>query len=102
MISMRTFDFAVRIQVRHTVLGGRRIAGSVVFEKGLDGPWFMSIGGSTMGDIKRVAVLTKTFVSLGLQFCMFTAESVKGSRVHSSDYERVTRYDPSRAMRPRI
>ena len=30
MISMRTFDFAVRIQVKQTVLGGRRIVESVV------------------------------------------------------------------------
>jgi len=27
---------------------------------------------------------------------MFTAESLKGKRVHSSDYEPVTGYDPSR------
>ena len=40
--------------------------------------------------------MTKTFVSLGLLFCMFTAQSVKGNRVHSSDHEPVTRYGPSR------
>lgn len=49
-----------------------------------------------MGDIKRAAAMTKTFVSLGLLFSMFTAESLKGKRVHSSDYEPVTGYDPSR------
>ena len=49
-----------------------------------------------MGDIKRAAAMTKAFVSLGLQFCMFTAQSLKGNRVHSSDYEPVTGYDPSR------
>ncbi|MDE0167555.1 MAG: hypothetical protein OXL36_20840 [Bryobacterales bacterium] len=96
MISMRTFNFAVCIQVRHTVHDGRRIAGSVVFEKGVDGPWFRSIGSSAIGDIKRAAAMTKTFVSLGLLFCMFTAQSVKGNRDHSSDYEPVTRYGPSR------
>ena len=56
----------------------------------------MSIRGSSMGDIKRAAAMTKTFASLGLQFCMFTAQSLKGNRVHSSDYEPVTGYDPSR------
>ena len=49
-----------------------------------------------MGDTKRAAAMTKTFASLGLQFCMFTAQSLKGNRVHSSDYEPVTGYDPSR------
>ncbi len=96
MISMRTFNFAVCIQVRHTVLDGCRITGSVVFEKGVDGPWIMSIGSSVIGDIKKAAAMTKTFASLGLQFCMFTAQSLKGNWVHSSDYEPVTRYDPSR------
>lgn len=40
--------------------------------------------------------MTKAFASLGIQFCMFTAKSLKGNRVHSSDYEPVTAYDPSR------
>ena len=39
MISMRVFDFAVCIQVKHTVPDGRQITGSVVFEKGVDGPY---------------------------------------------------------------
>ena len=49
-----------------------------------------------MGDIKRAAAMTTTFASLDLLFCKFTAESLKGNRIHSSDYEPVTRYDPSR------
>ena len=40
--------------------------------------------------------MTKTFVALGLLFCLFTAECAKGDRVHSSDYMPVTRFDPSR------
>ena len=39
---MRTFDFAVRVQVKSVALGGRRIVGSFVRGKGVDDPWFRS------------------------------------------------------------
>ena len=48
-----------------------------------------------MGDIKRAIAVTTTFASLGLLFYKFTAEALKGNRIHFSDHEPVTRYDPS-------